>query len=57
MKGQIASGVAEEVQAPGSFDDGERWYRRLATGTIWRLVPEDDPYGPGLWTAYEDIAA
>ena len=57
MQGQIASGVAEEIGRPPAFDAGERWYRHLATGSVWRLVPEENPYGPGFWPAYEEIAA
>jgi hypothetical protein len=56
LEEQIASGAAQELTAPSS-EPGERWYRHVKTGSIWRLVPEDNPYGPGFWPAYEEIAA
>jgi hypothetical protein len=56
LQAQISSGAAEPVDPPPSFD-GERWFRHLASGSMWRLVPEDSPYGPGFWPAYEEIAA
>jgi len=35
MRGQITSGLAEEIAAP--IDAGERWFRHVPTGSLWRL--------------------
>jgi hypothetical protein len=52
LREQVASGIAEEVPADPSYGPGElyggRWYRSLATGEVWRLVPPDPPF-TGLW--------
>jgi len=52
MRGQIADGVAEEIEAPAGFDASERWFRHIPTGSLWRLVPAENLYGPasGLLT-------
>jgi hypothetical protein len=56
MRRQITSGVAEEV-APQAFCEAEeRWFKHIPSGSVWRLVPDQDPYGPGFWPAYEDAA-
>lgn len=52
MREQIAQDVAEEIEAPADADPGERWFRHIPTGSIWRLVPVENPYGPGFWPAY-----
>jgi len=52
LQEQVSSGKAEEVPADPSYGPGElfggRWYRSLATGEVWRLVPPDPPF-TGLW--------
>ena len=56
MRGQIANGVAEEIEVPAGkqADAGERWFRHIPTGSLWRLVPAENPYGPGFWPAHEE---
>jgi hypothetical protein len=49
MRGQIADGMAEEINAPD--EAGERWFRHTLTGLLWRLIPDENPYGPGFWAA------
>jgi hypothetical protein len=56
LRGQIADGVAEEIAPPAGTDAGERWFRHIPTGSLWRLVPDDNPYGPGFWAAYDEAA-
>jgi hypothetical protein len=56
LQQQIASGQAAEI-TPQFQDSGERWFQHLATGSVWRLISEDDPYGPGFWPANEEMAA
>lgn len=52
LREQVASGKAAEVAADPSYGPGEiyggKWYRSLATGEVWRLVPPDPPF-TGLW--------
>lgn len=52
LREQVASGMAEEVPVDPCYGPGEiyggRWYRSLATGEVWRLVPPDPPF-TGLW--------
>jgi hypothetical protein len=52
LQKQIASGVAEEIDAPP--DAGERWFRHIPTGSLWRLISDENPYGPGFWPAHDD---
>jgi hypothetical protein len=52
LRKQIAAGTAEEIEAPA--DAGERWFRHIPTGSLWRLIPADNPYGPGFWPAHDD---
>ena len=52
MRRQIADGMAEEIDAPA--DTRERWFRHILTGSLWRLIPDDDPSGPGFWPAHDD---
>jgi hypothetical protein len=42
MQGQIANGMAEELEAPSNepSDAGERWFRQIPTGSVWHLVSE-----------------
>jgi hypothetical protein len=54
MRGQIRD-VAEEIDAPA--DAGERWFRHTATGSLWRLISDENPYGPGFWPANENDVA
>lgn len=56
MRDQIANAVAEEIDPPADVDPGERWFRHLPSGSVWRLVSVDNPYGPGFWAAYEEAA-
>jgi hypothetical protein len=55
MRGQIASGVSEEINPPPDQapESGDRWFRHVPTGSLWRLVPDENPYGPGFWPAHE----
>ena len=55
MQGQITDGIAEEIDAPA--DAGERWFRHTPTGSLWRLVSDENPYGPGFWPANENDKA
>jgi hypothetical protein len=57
MREQIASGMAQEVPASARSEPGELLYKHMPTGSIWRLVPESNPYGPGFWRDNEEIAA
>jgi hypothetical protein len=53
MRGQIASGLSEEVNPfPDQLPEtGDRWFRHIPTGSLWRLVQDENPYGPGFWPA------
>lgn len=55
MEGQISGGISEEVGTPPDqeAERGDRWFRYVPTGALWRLVPDENPYGPGFWPAYE----
>jgi hypothetical protein len=55
MEGQVARGISEEVDRPPGQppEPGDRWFRYVPTGALWRLVPDENPYGPGFWPAYE----
>ena len=55
MRGQITDGIAEEIDAPA--DVGERWFRHIPTGLLWRLISDENPYGPGFWPATESDRA
>ena len=52
MRKQIKDGMAEEIDSPAGFDAGDRWFRHIPTGSLWRLVSDENPYGPGFWTAH-----
>ena len=56
MQHQIAAGIAEPVDAPSEepSEPGDQWFKHLSTGSLWRLVPVENPYGPGFWPADED---
>ncbi len=58
IRKQVADGLAEEVHPPlgGPFGAQDRWFRHISTGTLWRLVPEENPYGPGFWQVREEAA-
>jgi hypothetical protein len=47
MRKQIKNGMAEEITAPPGepFDAGDRWFRHIPTGSLWRLVSDQNPYG------------
>jgi hypothetical protein len=49
---QIANGVAEELTVPVGTEAGERWFRHIPTGSLWRLISDQNPYGPGFWPTY-----
>jgi hypothetical protein len=53
MQEQIANGMAEEIEAPADESAGERWFRYIPTGSVWRLLSEENPKGPGFWPAHE----
>jgi len=55
MRGQIASGISEEIEPPPDQprEPGDRWFRHIPTGSLWRLVPINDTYGPGFWPALD----
>ena len=57
MQEQIARGMAQEVPPSATSEPGEHLYKHVPTGSIWRLVPDSNPYGPGFWPSYEGIAA
>jgi hypothetical protein len=57
MRDQVADAVAEEIKPPADVEPGERWFRHIATGTLWRLVPVENPYGPGFWPVYDETAS
>jgi hypothetical protein len=57
MRKQIKDGVAEEIDAPAGFDAGDRWFRHIPTGSLWRLVSDENPHGPGFWPAHVDDRA
>ena len=52
MRKQIKDGLAEEIDSPAGFDAGDRWFRHIPTGSLWRLVSDENPYGPGFWPAH-----
>jgi hypothetical protein len=51
MQDQIAEGNAAEVEATTEHQViiGERWFKHVASGALWRLVPADGPMAPGFW--------
>ncbi|WP_024519843.1 adenylate/guanylate cyclase domain-containing protein [Bradyrhizobium sp. Tv2a-2] len=55
MGGQIESGISEEIEPPPDQprEPGDRWFRHIPTGSLWRLVPIDNSYGPGFWPAQD----
>ena len=59
MRKQIKNGVAEEITAPlvEPVDAGDRWFRHIPTGSLWRLVSDQNPHGPGFWPAHVDDKA
>ena len=57
MRKQIKDGMAEEIDAPAGFDAGDRWFRHIPTGSLWRLVSDENPNGPGFWPAQVDDRA
>jgi len=59
MRKQIKNGMAEEITAPPGepFDAGDRWFRHIPTASLWRLVSDQNPYGPGFWPAHVDDKA
>jgi hypothetical protein len=58
MRGQIANGLSEEINPPPdqSPEPGDRWFRHIPSGSLWRLVPDENPYGPGFWPAPDKAA-
>ena len=59
MQGQIANGIAEELEAPSNepSDADERWFRHIPTGSVWHLVSDENQNGPGFWPALENDKA
>ena len=57
MRKQIKDGLAEEIDSPAGFDAGDRWFRHIPTGSLWRLVSDENPHGPGFWPAHVDDRA
>ena len=57
MRKQIKDGTADEIDAPAGFDAGDRWFRHIPTGSLWRLVSDENPHGPGFWPAHVDDRA
>jgi adenylate cyclase len=55
MRGQIASGISEEIEPPPDQprEPGDRWFRHIPTGSLWRLGPIDSASGPGFWPAQD----
>jgi len=53
MRGQIAIGISEEIEAPPAQprEPDDRWFRHIPTGSLWRLLPIDSSHGPGFWPA------
>lgn len=51
MDEQIGVGAAEEIYAPADRQviTGERWFKHMPSGALWRLVPADGPLAPGFW--------
>src|SRR5215468_9824531 len=55
MRGQIASGISEEIEPPPDQprEPGDRWFRHIPTGSLWRVLPIDSSHGPGFWPALD----
>jgi adenylate cyclase len=55
MRGQIASGISEEIEPPPDqpCEPGDLWFRHILTGSLWRVLPIDSPHGPGFWPALD----
>ena len=55
MRGQIASGVSEEIEPPldQPREPGDLWFRHIPTGSLWRVLPIDSSSGPGFWPALD----
>jgi class 3 adenylate cyclase/ABC-type uncharacterized transport system substrate-binding protein len=55
MRGQIASGISEEIEPPPNQprEPGDQWFRHIPTGSLWRVGPIDSYYGPGFWLVQE----
>jgi hypothetical protein len=51
MQDQIAEGKAAEVPVIKEYHliQGQRWYKHIDSGAIWRLVPAEGPLRPGFW--------
>ena len=54
MRKQIKDGIAEEIEAPAGelSDAGDLWFRHVPTGSVWRLVSDENLHGPGFWPAH-----
>jgi class 3 adenylate cyclase/ABC-type uncharacterized transport system substrate-binding protein len=55
MRGQIASGISEEIEPPPDQprEPGDQWFRHIPTGSLWRVGSIDSYYGPGFWPAQD----
>jgi hypothetical protein len=51
VEDQITEGKAEEVPVLTEYQviQGERWFKHIGSGAIWRLIPADGPLRPGVW--------
>ena len=47
-----------EVRTKGGLTGmGSRWFRHIPTGSVWRLLSDENPNGPGFWPAHENDKA
>ena len=54
IRKQIEDGMAEEIEAPAGelSNAGDRWLRHIPTGSVWRLVSDENSHRPGFWPAH-----
>ena len=54
IRKQIKVGIAEEIEAPAGelSDAGDLWFRHIPTGSVWRLVSDENSRGPGFRPAH-----
>jgi hypothetical protein len=56
IEDQTSRELWKEVPVDSDYEKGliygGRWFKELATGNIWRLVPPDEPF-KGLWEKVE----
>jgi hypothetical protein len=58
MEAQIADAVAVEIKAPAgeSLEADERWFRHIPSGSLWRLVSDENLHGPGFWPSWRPLS-